>query len=243
MAFELLTYPSDVELARSAADDWLREIKPALHRNHVYTVALSGGRIAKLFCGELAKRITQLPVEEKQVFDRQFHFFWADERCVPPSDSECNYAIARQLLFEPARIPESQIHRLRGEDPEALALRDALENITKWATPANGVPMLDTIFLGMGEDGHVASLFPGEAETVMNDGAVYRAVTAVKPPARRITMGYRVIAAAKSVRVLVSGEGKEDALRASTSRDGRTPLARVLKSRGHTRILTDIQLK
>lgn len=243
MAFELLTFASDMEVARAAADDWLREIKPALHRNQVYTVALSGGRIAKLFCAELAARIKQLPVTEKQAFDRQFHFFWADERCVPPTDPECNYAIARQLLFEPAGIPESQIHRLRGEEPEPLALRDALENINRWTNPANGVPVLDIIFLGMGEDGHVASLFPGESDAVMNDKAVYRAVTAVKPPPRRVTLGYPVIAAAKSVRVLVTGAGKEDALRVSTSPDGRTPLARVLRSRGHTRILTDIQTK
>jgi len=200
-------------------------------------------RFAKLFCTEVAKQIEQLSDAERQVFNRQVHFYWADERCVPPADPECNYAIARQLLFEPAGIPERQIHRLRGEEPEPVALRDAMENIYNWATVVKGLPVFDVIFLGMGEDGHVASLFPGEPETVMSDPSVYRAVTAVKPPPRRITLGYGTIAAAREVWVLASGAGKAGALKASLAADGRTPLARVIKSRPQTRILTDIALK
>jgi 6-phosphogluconolactonase len=96
------------------------------------------------------------------------------------------------------------------------------------------------IFLGMGEDGHVASLFPGETEDVINNGLVYRAVTAVKPPPRRITLGYAVLAAATEVWVVASGAGKEGALKESLSANGKTPLGRVLRSREDTKILTDI---
>ena len=97
------------------------------------------------------------------------------------------------------------------------------------------MPVLDLVLLGMGEDGHVASLFPGEPETVMASKEVYRAVTnSPKPPPNRVTLGYPAIAAAQHVWVLVSGAGKERALRESLEPSGRTPLARVLRLRRQT---------
>jgi 6-phosphogluconolactonase len=97
------------------------------------------------------------------------------------------------------------------------------------------------IFLGMGEDGHVASLFPGELPEAISDPAIYRTVTAVKPPPRRMTLGYGMLAAALEVWLLASGRGKEGALKESLSPKGGTPLSRVLRSRTRTRILTDIE--
>ena len=94
----------------------------------------------------------------------------------------------------------------------------------------------------MGEDGHVASLFPGEPEGVSGNPAVFRSVTAVKPPPKRLTLGYPALAAASQVWVLASGSGKEGALRNSLSPNGSTPLARVIKLRSQTRILTDIRV-
>ena len=236
MVYQLLSYESDAALAKSAAADWL-----AILRNRAdparmpYNVALSGGRIVKTFFTEIVRQAENSPLIFQNV-----HFFWADERCVPPSDPESNYAVARQLLFEPMQIPETQIHRLRGEGPEPLALQEAVSDICEWTAVAKEQPVLDLIFLGMGEDGHVASLFPGEPEEVMQDEAVYRAVTAVKPPPRRITLGYAAIAAAREVWVIVSGAGKQRALKESLSLAGKTPLARVLSQRSETKILTDV---
>ena len=93
----------------------------------------------------------------------------------------------------------------------------------------------------MGEDGHVASLFPGDQEAIESQ-AVYRAVTGPKPPPRRITLGYRALAAAREVWVLASGEGKKEALKNSLADGGDTPLARVLQSRKNTKIFTDFIL-
>jgi len=98
------------------------------------------------------------------------------------------------------------------------------------------------VFLGMGEEGHVASLFPGEPEEIAASPAVYRPVTVPKPPPRRITLGYPAIRAARQVWVLAAGPGKAPALRQSLDPAGNTPLARVLKERRHTCILTDSRI-
>ena len=111
----------------------------------------------------------------------------------------------------------------------------------RWADPGDGQPVLDLVFLGMGEDGHVASLFPNDTEAFENH-AVYRAVTGPKLPPRRITLGYPALIEARAVWVLASGEGKADILRASLTDDNSTPLARVLSSRTHTEIFTDFDL-
>ncbi len=242
MAYQLLGFASPAELAKEAARQWLEELRERAEKsnNRPYSVALSGGRITKDFFQELVAQVRGNSGRFGKVLNG-VHFFWADERCVPPTDAESNYAMARELLFEPLKIPEAQIHRLRGEGPEPEALREAISAICKVAPMSNEQPVLDMIFLGMGEDGHTASLFPGETEAVMNDAAVYRVVTAVKPPPRRMTLGYSAIAAARDVWVLISGKGKEEALKKTLAPTPTTPLGRVMNLRKQTRIYTDVQ--
>ena len=150
----------------------------------------------------------------------------------------------RKFLFAPLKIADAQIHRIRGEDSPEAAAKAASTEISQIA-PVNetGQPVLDLIFLGMGEDGHVASLFPGEPDVLISDKAIYRAVkNSPKPPPNRVTLGYAAIAAAKQVWVLVSGTGKEAALRESLFSKGRTPLARVTQFRTRTKIFSDFSL-
>lgn len=234
---KLSFHRSDVELANIAAHEWLQQLanRPADSGN--YCVALSGGRIAKTF----ASAVANLAKARKLEF-RAVHFFWGDERCVPPTDPESNFAIAQQLIFSPLSIPEGQIHRIRGEDEPAKAAADAEAELRRFATGSvENQPVFDLIFLGMGEDGHTASLFPKETAKVAANKAVYRPVTGPKPPPRRVTLGYPAIAAARAVWVLVSGAGKEKAFAESLKPTSKTPLGRVLKLRSHTRIFSDIQ--
>jgi 6-phosphogluconolactonase len=163
---------------------------------------------------------------------------------VPPTDPENNFALAQETLLSPLNIPETQIHRIRAETPPESATVAAEAEIKKIAplTP-EGQPVLDLIFLGMGEDGHVASLFPGEPEELINSKPIFRPVVAVKPPPNRITISYSAIAAARQVWVLASGTGKEAALRESLLPEGKTPLARVIQLRPQTKIYTDIVVK
>ena len=242
--FELLSFSDSDRLAQAAASEWVRDLGK-VPRGTPYLVALSGGRIARNFFIALVNLLssaTKTVKTEPPDLLREVHFFWADERCVPPSDPESNFAVARELLFAPLALNEAQIHRIRGEAPPEIAAAEAESQLRRIA-PANaqGQPVLDLIFLGMGEDGHVASLFPGEPEEVMSSKAVYRPVTASKPPPHRITLGYPALAAARDVRVLASGAGKQKALQESLLPAGRTPLARVLQLRRHTKIFADIR--
>ena len=232
------TFSGPDELSSTAAALWLAGLRSRPDRKIPYCVALSGGRITTDFFEEIVKQANQ--GGSGSIFDN-VHFFWADERCVPPTDPESNYAMARELLFEPLKIPEVQIRRLRGEGPEPEVLREAIGDICRLAPVSNGQPIIDMIFLGMGENGHIASLFPEESEQEMNNPAIYRAVTTVKPPPRRMTLGYSAIAAAREVWVLISGKGKEEALKMSLPPTVSTPLGRVISLRKQTTIYTDIQ--
>jgi 6-phosphogluconolactonase len=233
---ELISFANADELAQAVASAWLDEIAAANRAGKRHCVALSGGRIAHKFFAVTVEQARACAVS----FERM-HFFWADERCVPPDDAESNFAVARKFLFAPLKIADAQIHRIHGEDSPEAAVRVASTEISRIA-PVNktGQPVLDLIFLGMGEDGHVASLFPGEPDVLISDTATYRAVkNSPKPPQNRVTLGYAAITAAKQAWVLVSGTGKEAALRESLISKGRTPLARVTQFRTHTKIFSD----
>jgi 6-phosphogluconolactonase len=229
---------NDVALANIVAHEWLQQIATRPPDSGNYCVALSGGRIAKTFSSAVANLAKARNLDFKSV-----HFFWGDERCVPPTDAESNFAIAQELIFTPLAIPETQIHRIRGENDPPKAAKEAEAELRRFAsTSPDKQPVFDLIFLGMGEDGHTASLFPTEPAKMASNKAVYRAVTATKPPPHRVTLGYPTIASAKEVWVLASGAGKENALADSLKADGKTPLGRVLKLRSRTRVFTDIQL-
>jgi 6-phosphogluconolactonase len=236
--FDLLSFATADELAHAAAGAWLDEIAAANRAGKPYCVALSGGRIAQKFFTSIveqagARKLSFAPVR----------FFWADERCVPPDDQESNFRLANELLLTPLNIPESQIHRIRGEESPGAAAKKAGAELRRF-TPQdkNSQPVLDLIILGMGEDGHIASLFPNTPAAIANCTVPFSTIeNSPKPPSKRISLSYTAIAAARQVWVLVSGAGKELALRKSLNPNGRTPLAQVLRSRSHTRIFSDIR--
>jgi 6-phosphogluconolactonase len=231
---ELISFSTAEQLAAAAALKWLDEAAAA---TRPFCVALPGGRIA----GKFFSAVTTHAQTRNQALER-VQFFWGDERCVPPSDPESNYRLARERLLDPLAIPVAQIHRLRGEaDPKEAAREAEAEMRRIVACDSTGQPILDLALLGMGEDGHVASLFPGESEALVQNPEVFRAVIGPKPPPRRLTLSYAALAAAREVWVLVSGAGKEAALRESLSPGGRTPLAWLLKMRQNTAIFSDVR--
>jgi 6-phosphogluconolactonase len=237
--FELISFASADELARAAANAWLDEMAAAERAARLHCVALSGGRIALKFFSSVVEQ-----ARAREISFGLAHFFWADERCVPPDDAESNFRAAHELLFAPLRINDAQIHRIHGEEsPEVAASKATMELTNISSLNPAGLPVLDLVFLGMGEDGHVASLFPGEMADASSDRSIFRAISnSPKPPPNRVTLGYATIAAARQVWVLASGQGKETSLRLSLYADSRTPLARVIRSRSQTKIFCDFPL-
>jgi 6-phosphogluconolactonase len=232
--FELIKFPDERALAAAAAADWLALLRePSAPR----TTAISGGRIAKTFFADVAGLAGKAGAAMENV-----DFFWADERCVPPDDPESNFLLAQENLLRPLGIPAEKIHRVKGEWPPAAAVAEANDEIRRRAAhDGPGTPILDLIFLGMGEDGHVASLMPNAPPDVSQSREPYvHVANSPKPPANRLSLTYPVLAAARNVWVLAAGAGKLAALRKSLQLNGKTPLARVLQSRPHTRIYTDL---
>jgi len=234
--YELLKFGGPDELARAAAKFWLDEIEAANRAGVNHCVALSGGRITQKFLVEV---VAQVKVR-KVSFDR-VHFFWADERCVPPDDPESNFKLAKELLFDPLRIATERIHRLRGEDePDTAATTAGIELEAVAGKNQEGMPVLDLIFLGMGEDGHIASLFPESSAKLVDISVPFLVVkNSPKPPPTRISLSYKAIFAAKNIAVLISGAGKAEALRNTLSTNGKTSLARVIATR-FVKIFSDI---
>ena len=234
--YELLKFGGPDELARAAAGFWLDEIEAANRAGVNHCVALSGGRITQKF---LADVVTQARVR-KISFDR-VHFFWADERCVPPDDPESNFKLAKELLFDPLKIATERIHRLRGEDePDSAAMKAGRELEAVAKKNPEGMPVLDLIFLGMGEDGHIASLFPESSAKLVDISVPFLVVkNSPKPPPTRISLSYKAIFAAKNIAVLISGAGKAEALRNTLSTNDKTSLARIIATR-FVKIFSDI---
>lgn len=232
-------FPEEKHLVRAVATAWVDLVHAANCAGTPHYVALSGGRTAKSLFTAVAQQTVAHHISFSNV-----HFFWADERCVPPDHVESNFCTAREFLFQPLNIADHHIHRVPGEKPPETAAAEAEAEIRRFAALASdGQPVLDLILLGMGEDGHVASLFPSEPISAMTRGDVYRPIrNSPKPPSDRVTLGYAPIAAARQVWVLVSGAGKATALQASLSPTGQTPLARVLAARNQTRIFSDVCL-
>jgi len=166
-------------------------------------VALSGGSTPKLFFDILAN-------DFKDKIDwTRIHFYWSDERCVPPDDPESNYKMTLDHLLQKVNIPKENVHRIRGEDdPEKEAIRYS-EQIKSNLIEAHGLPRFDVIILGMGDDGHTASIFPHEMELLTVNTTCAVATHPVSGQ-KRITLTGPVINNAAAVAFLVTGEAKRE---------------------------------
>tara|TARA_R110002020_G_scaffold422628_3_gene631740 strand:- start:26 stop:739 length:714 start_codon:yes stop_codon:yes gene_type:complete len=166
-------------------------------------IALSGGSTPKIVFDYLAANYAKA-INWKNVF-----LFWGDERCVPPTDSESNFKMTVDHLLSIIDIPEENIFRVKGEnDPEAEAVRysEVLEN---QLPKVNGIPQFDLVILGMGDDGHTASIFPYNIELWDADE---NCVVALHPDSgqKRVSITGKIINNAKRVAFLVTGASKTE---------------------------------
>ena len=234
--------PDAAALARAAAERFVVAAEYAITAHERFVVALSGGSTPR----RMYELLAQEPFASRVNWPR-VHVVWGDERCVPPTDPESNFRMAREALLDHVPLPEGNVHRIHGEDDPARAaasyeatLRDVLR------TPA-GPPLpeagrnIDLALLGLGDNGHTASIFPGSAaadEHVRWVMAEY--VHAVSM--WRITLTAPVLNASAGILFLVSGGTKAsmvDRILEGPRQPRELPAQLIAPSRGHTQWLVD----
>jgi len=233
---DLRVLPDGAELAHAAAEEFSRHASEAIRARGRFSVALSGG--------STPRRLFTLLADPAQPFRdridwRAVHLFWGDERHVPPDHPESNFRMTRETLLDAVGIPPDNIHRMRGEEPDAERAAALYEDELR--AFFSGEPRFDCVLLGLGADAHTASLFPGTAAVRERERWVV-ALWIEKLAAFRITLTPAVFDRAAAVIFLVQGEEKAEALRAvlEGERDpDRFPAQAVLPHAGELLWLVD----
>ena len=162
-------------------------------------IALSGGSTPKLLFLELSKR--------NQIKWDNVHLFWVDERCVPQDNDESNYRMAKELLIDNVGVPLSNVHRIKGEsEPSKEAIRYENE-IKQFVRREGNLPSFDLIILGIGTDGHIASIFPHQMELLKTE-KICEVATHPISGQKRVSLTGRVIGNAQKVSFMVTGQAK-----------------------------------
>lgn len=205
-------------LAAAFADRLERQAAEAIAARGRFALALTGGSAA----AALLPRLVSARIDW-----RRTDVFWSDERAVASTDPESNFSLAERLLLRPAAVPRENTHRLPADLPDLAQAAAVAERelVLRLGMP----PRLDLLWLGVGEDGHVASLFPGAPLLDEQRRYVAEVHDSPKPPAGRLTLTLAAIAAARQVVVTALGEGKAAAMAAALiGQDSRLPLTRAL---------------
>ena len=211
---EIRTLTTPQELFAAAAEEVVRAANEAVAQRGRFTIALAGGSTPKSLYNLLATNArTALP------WDRMF-FFWGDERHVPPTDPDSNYRMADETMLSKIPVPTANVFRMKTENPDAAAVAEDYEQTLRkfFQLEPGQVPTFDLILLGMGPDGHTASLFPGTA-ALQEKSRLVLANWVEKMKTYRITLTLPVLNAARCVIFLVSGTDKAAALHAVLEED------------------------
>jgi 6-phosphogluconolactonase len=200
----LLVKEDPQQLAEAAARDFAAKAEAAIAERGSFTVALAGGSTPEATYEILARDYAGGPDWSK------VHVFFGDERTVPPDHEDSNYRMAQRTLL--SHVPVGSVHRMRGELPPAEAAAAYEEELRGFFGTSDEPPSLDLILLGIGDDGHTASLFPETSALEIHDRWVV-ANPVLKLETTRLTLTVPVINAARAVNFLVAGEGKAEALK------------------------------
>lgn len=213
---EIEIYSDANELARAAAEYFVAQCPE--------TVALSGGSTPKLMFQVLADQFRE------EVDWPRIHFFWSDERHVPPDDPESNYRMANEALLSHVPVSANNVHRIRGENPDAAAVASEYEQTITGVTK-QALPRLDLIFLGLGTDGHIASIFPG-SDVLHKTKRLVAAPYVEKFKSHRITMTLPLLNNGASIVFLVSGAEKAQIVKEVLEGENKFPAQAVKPTQG-----------
>ncbi|MDB4947217.1 MAG: 6-phosphogluconolactonase [Labilithrix sp.] len=208
----LIATQDTAQAAREANGRITKALLEAIRERGAATIALSGG----------SSPIEAYQLLAKETIDwNKVHVYWVDERAVPPDSDRSNYGQAKKALLDPAGIPEANVHRMRGEASDlAVAAQDYEAELRETVkAKLGGVPSLDVLVMGIGDDGHTASLFPGDRTQHLTDRLV-AAVPASGEREARLTLTVPVLENARGTVVIVLGKAKHPALERIWSTSG-----------------------
>ena len=202
---ELRIFRDSERLSRHAANLSVEQAGRSMRERNQFFVALNGGSTPNRLFQVLATDYRE------QIDWSKVQVFWGDERCVPPDEDGSSYRQARHLLLSHVSIPDSNIHRIKGELPPSEASKDYAVTLKEYASAPFDWPIFDLVYLGMGEDGHTASLFPGSpvpvSEPTLPVTAHYQ-----DRPANRVTLTQLVFNQARLIVFMATGEKKATTL-------------------------------
>jgi 6-phosphogluconolactonase len=216
---EIIVCQSIDDLAQQAAAEFVRLAQLSLREKSRFGVALSGGSTPQALYSLLA-----MPEFSGQISWPQVHLFWGDERCVPPDHAESNYRMVREALLAKIQIPPENVHRMAGEKEPRIAAAEYEEELKEFFQLAPGsFPRFDLILLGLGEDGHTASLFPG-SDALRETKRLVTATYVAKLKAHRLTLTMPVLNHGAVVLFLVAGASKASVVKEILRDDGHASL-------------------
>lgn len=205
---QIALYSDTDTLSLEAAQYIVRLANESVVSHGRFSIALSGGTTPRKLYGMLGDEPYRSQIDWALV-----DIFWSDERCVPPDSEDSNYLLAQQVLLNKIPIPAAQIHRMPADEPDRDAASQAYTEEMRRIFATNGIPSFDLIQLGMGPEGHTASLFPHQA-SLHEQQRLVMPVSVPKPPPPRLTFTPPILNAAHNVLFLVTGTDKADAVQA-----------------------------
>ena len=211
---QIFVFDDASSLEEAVAREVVRTARNAVSRRGVCHVALAGGSTPRGVYARLSEEPHRGRIDWSKV-----HLFWGDERCVPPDDPKSNYRMAHEALLSKVPLHESSVHRIPielGPERAAAAYEEEIR-----AVGGGAVPRFDLILLGMGADGHTASLFPN-TPALRQEPRLVAPTVAPSPPRQRVTLTLRAINAARKVLFLVAGGEKARTLARALEEGGQT---------------------
>ena len=198
-------FPDSDAMVSAVAESWSEGAEQAKKNNRNFNVVLSGGSTPI----SVYHYLTSSPFKNSIPW-KSIHLFWGDERCVPPDDRESNYLMAKESLLDDIDMPEENVHRIRGEDDAIIEATRYSRHIQEFfRCEHDEIPVFDWVLLGVGEDGHTASLFPNSDSYIK---VTENCAVAVHPQTgqKRISLTSAVFNKARKVSFLVKGNGKSE---------------------------------
>jgi 6-phosphogluconolactonase len=200
MSHSVRVFSTREELAQTFAAILIKDLD-RIEPDHYYTLALSGGSTPEYIFRYLSEKYADRISWEKLLV------FWGDERCVPPEDAESNFRMAYENLLQNVPIPDANIFRIKGEDDPATEARQYAELVSSMVPEYKGIPQFDLMLLGLGDDGHIASIFPDRPD-LFTTGQLFEVAVRPGTKQKRITATGRLINNSSKIYYIVTGKGK-----------------------------------